>query len=128
MVRLKNAVTDGDRVFGPQKAPVTLLEYGNFECRDCGQAYPAIRQVQRILGDNLRFVFRHFPTVTTHPHALRAAEAAEAARTQERFWQMHDELFTHQQSLEDHNLIRYAGRIGLYLPQFEHDLAEHVFL
>ncbi|HEU5239261.1 MAG TPA: DsbA family protein [Pyrinomonadaceae bacterium] len=128
IVRLRNAVTDADRVSGPSNAPVTFLEYGNFECVDCGRAYPAIKQAQRLLGDNLRFVFRHFPTVATHPHALRAAEAAEAARSQKKFWQMHDELFTHQQALEDRNLSHYAARIGLYLPQFERDLAEHVFL
>ena len=128
IVRLKNSITESDRVLGPQDAPVTLLEYGNFECIHCGQLYPAIGRVRKLLGDNLRFVFRHFPTVRTHPHALRAAEAAEAANAQGKFWEMHDELFTHQQALEDRNLSRYAVRIGLDVTRFERDLAEHAFL
>jgi protein-disulfide isomerase len=128
IVRLKNAVTDRDHVSGPQSAPVTLVEYGNFECVHCGRAYPVIKEVQKLLGDNLRFVFRHFPTVRTHPHSLRAAEAAEAAGAQEKFWEMHDELFTHQQSLEDHHLSRYARRSGLDAERFARDMAEHTFL
>jgi protein-disulfide isomerase len=128
IVRLKNAVTDRDHVAGPLSAPVTLVEYGNFECIHCGRAYPAIKEVRKLLGNNLRFVFRHFPTVRTHPHSLRAAEAAEAAGAQEKFWQMHDELFTHQQALEDHDLSRYARRIGLDAERFARDMAENTFL
>src|ERR1700730_14958005 len=128
IVRLKNSVTQSDHVLGPQDAPVTLLEYGNFECIHSGQLYPAIGRVRKLLGDNLRLVFRHFPTVRTHPHALRAAEAAEAANAQGKFWEMPDELFTHQQALEERNLSRYAGRIGLDVTRFERDLAEHAFL
>src|ERR1051325_5796155 len=78
-VKLKNLVTERDHSSGPVDAPVTLLEYGNFECVHCGRAYPIIKEVQKRLGKNLRFVFRHFPTVKTHPHSLRAAAAAEAA-------------------------------------------------
>ncbi len=128
IVRLKNAVINRDHVAGPQSAPVTLLEYGNFECIHCGRAYPIIKKVQKLLGANLRFVFRHFPTVGTHPHSLRAAEAAEAAGTQDRFWEMHDELFTHQQALEDHDLLRYGKRIGLDVERFARDMAENTFL
>jgi|SRR6266536_1054932 len=128
IVRLKNAVTDRDHASGPQGAPVTLLEYGNFECGHCGRAYPVIKEVQKALGDNLRFVFRHFPTVQTHPHSLRAAEATEAAGAQEKFWEMHDQLFTHQQALEDHDLSRYAKRIGLDAERFARDMAENTFL
>jgi protein-disulfide isomerase len=126
-VRLKNEVTDRDHVKGPQSAPVTLLEYGNFECIHCGGAYPVIKEVQKLLGDNLRFVFRHFPTVRTHPHSLRAAEAAEAAGAQGKFWEMHDQLFTHQQALEDHDLSRYASHIGLD-ERFARVMAENTFL
>ena len=126
-VRLKNAVTDRDHVKGPQSAPATLLEYGNFECIHCGGAYPVIKEVQKLLGDNLRFVFRHFPTVRTHPHSLRAAEAAEAAGAQGKFWEMHDQLFTHQQALEDHDLSRYASHIGLD-ERFARVMAENTFL
>ncbi len=128
IVRLKNAVTDRDHASGPQGASVTLLEYGNFECGHCGRAYPVIKEVQKVLGDNLRFVFRHFPTVQTHPHSLRAAEATEAAGAQEKFWEMHDQLFTHQQALEDHDLSRYAKRIDLDAERFARDMAENTFL
>jgi protein-disulfide isomerase len=99
IVKLKNTVSARDHVAGPLSAPVTLLEYGNFECIHCGRVYPVIKEVQKLLGGNLCFIFRHFPTVRTHPHSLRAAEAAEAAGTQDRFWEMHDELFTHQRLL-----------------------------
>ena len=128
VVRLKNAVTERDHVSGPQKAPVTLLEYGNFECLHCGRAYPIIKEVQKHLGDNLRFVFRHFPTVKTHPHSLRAAEAAEAAGAQGKFWGMHNELFVHQQALKDDDLLRYARRINLSTERFAREMAEHTFL
>src|SRR6266850_3692525 len=127
-VKLKNQVTERDHTSGSATAPVTLLEYGNFECIYCGRVYPIIKQVQNLLGDNLRFVYRHFPTVQTHPHSLRAAEAGEAAATQQKFWQMHDELFSHQAALEDRDLSRYAKRIGLNLERFNHDMSEHSFL
>ena len=127
-VKLKNPLTERDHTSGPATAPVTLLEYGNFECIYCGQIYPVIKQVQNLFGDNLRFAFRHFPTVQTHPHSLRAAEAAESAAAQQKFWQMHDELFSHQAALEDRDLSRYAKRIGLKLERFNHDMTEHSFL
>jgi protein-disulfide isomerase len=113
---------------GPEGAPVTLLEYGNFECIHCGRAYPIIKQVRKLLGDNLRFVFRHFPTVQTHPHSLRAATAAEAAGAQRKFWEMHDELFTHQTALEDRDLSRYARRIGVDGEKFARDMTEGTLL
>ena len=128
VIKLKNSVTELDHASGPTTAPVTLLEYGNFECIHCGGVYPVIKQLQKLLGDNLRFVFRHFPTVHTHPHSLRAAEAADAAGAQQKFWQMHDELFSHQTALEDHHLLRYGKRIGLDAEKFAHDLTEHTFL
>lgn len=128
IVKLKNVVTERDHTAGAQDAPVTLLEYGNFECIYCGRAYPKIKEVRKVLGDNLRFVFRHFPTVQTHPHSLRAAEAGEAAGAQGKFWEMHDQLFTHQQALEDRHLSRYARRIGLDVERFARDLAENTFL
>ena len=128
IVRLKNLVTEKDHSSGPETAPVTLLEYGNFECIHCGRAYPVIKQVRKLLGHNLRFVFRHFPTVHTHPHSLRAAEAAESAAAQQKFWKMHDELFTHQTALEDRDLSHYARRVGLNLERFNHDMTEHSFL
>ena len=128
IVRLKNSVSERDHALGSQSAPVTLLEYGNFECIHCGRAYPVIKEIQRVLGDDLHFVFRHFPTVRTHPHANRAAEAAESAAAQGKFWEMHDQLFTHQQALEDHDLSRYAKRIGLDIERFACGMAENSFL
>jgi len=127
VVRLRTAVTESDHVVGPVDAPVTLVEYGNFECIHCGQAYPVIKQIRNLLSGQLRFVFRHFPTVTTHPHALRAAEAAEAAGAQGKFWEMHDHLFTHQTALEDRNLIRYAKRIGIDVDRFSREMSENYF-
>lgn len=128
LVKLKNPVTERDHTSGPATAPVTLVEYGNFECIYCGGVYPVIKQVKNLLGDNLRFVFRHFPIVQTHPHSLRAAEAAEAAAAQQKFWQMHDELFSHQATLQDRDLSRYARRIGLDVERFNRDMTEHSFL
>ena len=127
-ITLKNAVTPQDHYSGLADAPATLVEYGNFECVYCGRAYPIIKEVQRLLADNLRFVFRHFPIVKTHPHSIRAAEAAEAAGAQGKFWPMHDELFTHQSALEDPDLLRYGGRIGVDVERFAADMAEHSFL
>jgi formate-nitrite transporter family protein len=128
IVRLKTSVTERDHVSGLGSAPVTLLEYGNFECIHCGRAFPVIKQLRTLLGGDLRFVFRHFPTVQTHPHSLRAAEAAEAAHEQGEFWQMHDQLFTHQTALEDRHLTHYAKRIDLDVKKFERQMADHLFL
>src|SRR6185295_8304428 len=127
-VELKNLITERDHISGISDAPVTLLEYGNFECVHCGRAYPIIKEVQKRLGNNLRFVFRHFPTVRSHPHSLRAAEAAEAAAAQGKFWEMHDQLFTHQQALEDHDLSRYARHMGLDFERFARDMSGNTFL
>lgn len=127
-VKLKNKVTERDHTSGAPDAPVTLLEYGNFECIHCGRAYPIIKEVQKRLGDNLRFVFRHFPTVQTHPHSLRAAEAAEVAGAQGKFWEMHDQLFTHQQALADRDLSHHARRIGLDVDRFTRDMSANTFL
>ena len=102
-----------DHAKGPAHAPVTLVEYGDFECPQCGRAHPIVRSIQRALGDRLRFVFRHFPMSEAHPNAQNAAEAAEAAGAQGKFWEMHDELFDHQEALEPADLIAHAKRLGL---------------
>jgi protein-disulfide isomerase len=119
---------DGDRdhVQGPAAAPVTLVEYGDYECPYCGAAYPIVKQLQSQLGDRLRFVFRNFPITTSHPHAEQAAEAAEAAGVQGRFWEMHDHLYEHQRRLKDEDLRGYAAELGLEVAAFEDDLAQHV--
>ncbi|MGH9966341.1 MAG: DsbA family protein [Pyrinomonadaceae bacterium] len=128
IVRLKNPVTERDHAAGPTTAPVTLLEYGNFECIHCGRFFPVIKQVRKLLADDLRFVFRHFPTVQTHPHSLRAATSAEAAGLQQKFWEMHDQLFTHQSALDDHHLLGYARHIGLDVERFARDMLDDTLL
>ena len=128
IVTLKNVVTLRDHASGPAEAPVTMVQYGNFECIDCGRAYPVLKQVRSLLLSSLRFVFRHFPTIRTHPHSLRAAEAAEAAGAQGRFWEMHDQLFAHQRALEDRHLLQYARRVGLDDDRFRRDMTENTFL
>jgi protein-disulfide isomerase len=128
VVKLKSQVTNQDHVAGPARAAITIVEYGNFECIQCGRAYGSLKQIRRVLADELRLIFRHFPMAQTHPRSLRAAEAAEAAAAQGKFWQMHDQLFTHQKALEDRDLIRYARRIGLNIERFTRDIKENVFL
>ena len=88
-----------DHIQGPADAPVTLVEYGDYECPYCGAAYPIIKEVQARMGERLRFVFRNFPITTSHPHAEQAAEAAEAAAAQGTFWEMHDLLYENQRQL-----------------------------
>src|SRR5258708_31719488 len=118
---------DRDDILGRADAPVTMVEYGDFECPFCARSYPAVQAIRRQLGDRLRFVFRHFPR-PDHPHARHAAEAAETASAQGHFWQMHDMLFEHQGALEDRDLVGYAAAIGLDVGRFEHDLTTHVYL
>jgi protein-disulfide isomerase len=117
---------DRDHIQGPADAAVTLVEYGDYECPYCGAAYSIINEVQARMGERLRFVFRNFPITTSHPHAEQAAEAAEAAASQGRFWQMHDLLFENQQRLRDQDLSAYAEELGLDVELFDKDLAEHV--
>jgi protein-disulfide isomerase len=114
-------VNDEDHFAGNPDAPVVLVEYGDYECPFCGQAYPIVQLLRRQSGDELAFAFRNFPLVQAHPHALVAAEAAEAAGLQGRFWPMHDTLFTHQDALEPENLLLYARALDLDLERFVAD-------
>jgi protein-disulfide isomerase len=123
-VKLSAPVNDQDHVVGQSHAPITLVEYGDFECPFCGRSYPAVRRIRAELGERLRFVFRHYPR-PEHPHARHAAQAAEAASAQGRFWEMHDQLFEHQHALTDSDLARYAADIGLDVERFQHDLPSH---
>jgi protein-disulfide isomerase len=100
-----------------------IIEYGDYECPYSRQAFHATEQVQRQLGGNMRFAFRHFPLTGIHPHALAAAAAAEAAARQGRFWDMHELLFHQQKTLEDADLRRYAARLGLDVAAFDRDRA-----
>jgi protein-disulfide isomerase len=106
-------VAGRDHLQGPADAPIQLLEYGDFECPFCGEAYPLVKEIQEELGERLCFAFRHFPVTTVHPHAEHAAEAAEAAGAQGRFWEMHDLLFENQDDLDDEDLAAYAEVLGL---------------
>jgi protein-disulfide isomerase len=115
-----------DHIEGPADAAVTLLEYGDYECPYCGAAYPIVKEVQARMGDRLRFVFRNFPIVTSHPHAELAAEAAEAAAAQDKFWPMHDLLYENQRRLGDRDLRSYAEQVGLDLDRFDAEMAEHI--
>jgi protein-disulfide isomerase len=117
---------DRDHIQGAPDATVTLVEYGDYECPYCGAAYPIVKQVQEAMGDGLRFVFRNFPITTAHPHAEQAAEAAEAAAAQGRFWPMHDLLYENQQRLEAEDLLAYAGQLGLDAARFKSEFDEHV--
>jgi len=113
-----------DHVRGPDRAPVTLVEYGDFECPYCGRAEPVVRELLAGYGD-LRYVWRHLPLTDVHPHALLAAEAAEAAAAQGKFWPMHDLLLDHQGALTASDLTRYAGEAGLDTERFTADLRNH---
>jgi Na+/H+ antiporter NhaA len=104
---------DRDHIRGPEDAPVTLVEYGDFECPYCGRAEGAIRELLASFGDEVRYVWRHLPLNDVHPHAQLAAEAAEAASAQGRFWEMHDVLLGHQGALSTSHLSAYAEELGL---------------
>ncbi len=111
-----------DHIQGNPDAPITLLEYGDYECPHCGRAYPVVQRIEDRLGDSLRFVFRNFPLAEVHPHATHAAYAAEAAGRQHRFWEMHDTLFENQDALEDEDLTDYAEELELDVKQFITDM------
>jgi protein-disulfide isomerase len=118
---------DRDHIQGPDGAPVTLVEYGDYECPYCGAAYPIIKEIQAQMGERLQFVFRNFPITTSHPHAQEAAEAAEAADAQGHFWEMHDQLFEHQDHLRLDHLRSYARALGLDLKRFDYELADNLY-
>jgi Na+/H+ antiporter NhaA len=113
-----------DHVRGPMEAPVTMVEYGDFECPYCGQAEPVVRELLGDFGD-VRYVWRHLPLSDVHPNAQLAAEASEAAARQGAFWEMHDLLLDHQDALEPSDLMGYAERLGLDIERFSNDLREH---
>ena len=107
-------------------APITLVEYGDYECPYTGMAYPIVRELIREFGnDKIRFVFRNFPLNDIHPHAQHAAEAAEAAAAQDKFW--HDYLFEHQKALDDGHLLEYAQKIGLEIHKFKNEVSRHLY-
>ena len=121
-VDLKTPVTAKDHAIGAPEAPVTLVEYGDFDCPFCARAQPVVKRLVQHFGPKLRFVFRHNPRGEEHPHAHSAAEAAEAAALQGKFWPMHDRLFERQNALEQRDLTGYARELELDVKRFEADM------
>ena len=125
--KLTVPVSNRDHVQGPETAPVTLVEYGDFECPYCAAAHVVIKKVQEIMEDQLRFVFRHFPLTQIHPHAEPAAEASEAAATQGQFWEMHDVLYENQPMLDSPHLVIFAKELGLDVKRFVRELENGIY-
>jgi protein-disulfide isomerase len=127
-LQLTEPVGPTDHVVGPEHAPVTIVEYGDFECPNCKQAAPAVDMLMNRFAGSVRFAFRHFPLEDAHPHALHAALAAECAGAQGRFWEMHRQLFEHQTHLEPKHLRAYAEQIGLDMARFIAEFGDQVYL
>ncbi len=130
MAELQVPVHAGDHARGAREAPATLVMYGDYECPYARRAYRVVQQLLADEPDALRFVFRHFPLRSIHPHAQHASEAAEAAAAQggeEAFWEMHDALYHHQRALEDADLLRYAQELGLDAGRFASELGAHAY-
>jgi len=123
MSPLRPPVSEADHRAGSDEAAVTLVEYGDYECPHRGRAQPIVQEVRKRMGAHLAFVFRHFPLSSVHPHAEHAAEAAEAAASQGRFWEMHEAIFADQSALSDLDLARRAKRLGLDAGRVEEELA-----
>jgi protein-disulfide isomerase len=117
-----------DHFRGSEHAPVTLLEYGDFECPSCKVAVQTPKLLLDRFPNRIRFIFRHFPLQDAHPHALMAAEVSETAAAQGRFWEMHDVLFTNQPHFKDRDLYRYASEIGLDLARYTAEMDDHIYL
>jgi protein-disulfide isomerase len=126
-IDLAETVDHTDHSIGPDHAPIVLVEYGDFECPHCKEAAPAVEIVLRRFEERVRFVFRHFPLVDVHPHAFAAAEAAECAGAQGKFWEMHAQLFEHQSHLDREHLLRYADDLGLDMARFTAELDDEVY-
>jgi protein-disulfide isomerase len=121
-------VGPGDHVLGPIHAHVTVVEYGDFECPNCKQAAPALKILLERYEGKVRFAYRHFPLEEVHPHALAAAESAECAGAQGKFWEMYDLLFANQTQLKPKHLHAYAERLELDLTRYAAEMDEHVYL
>jgi protein-disulfide isomerase len=122
--RLTEPEAKRDHIQGPPDASIQLLEYGDYECPYCGAAHPVVQALQREFGDRLCFAFRNFPLTNTHPHAEMAAECAESADAQKKFWEMHDMLFENQDALEPENLAEYAAAISLDIQRLLNELRD----
>lgn len=122
VAKLALPVSAADHVLGLPTAAVTMVEYGDYECRHCSEAHRIVKQIQESMGEALRYVYRHFPLAQIHANAHAAAEAAEAAGAQGKFWEMHDLLFDHQESLKEGNLLRLAAQLEIDQTRFFYDL------
>ena len=127
-VQLTPAVTDKDHSQGPADAAIEIVEFGDFQCPDCGDAYPVIKQIQKTYGDQIRFVFRNLPLTDIHTYAKIAALVAEAAGQQNKYWEMHDLIYEHQEELSNELLYSLARKLGLNADQFEQDLHNRALL
>jgi len=122
MAKLRTPVGPHDHIIGKTSAEITLVEYGDYECSHCGHAYPLIKKLTRDFSNDLLFVFRNFPLQQSHPYAMIAAQAAEAAGVQNKFWEMHDLIYEHQDELDESNLSYFAETLNLDMDKFENDL------
>jgi formate-nitrite transporter family protein len=120
-------INEGDHVIGPAEPSVVVVTYGDYESSDCQRREREVVRVFDELLKSVRYVYRHFPLITVHPRALRAAEAAEAAAAQEKFWEMHRLLYFHSSTLSDHDLRKNARKIGLDLKQFDQDMESSTY-
>jgi protein-disulfide isomerase len=126
--RLMVPVDALDHVLGPPNEPLVVVEYGDFECPVCAQAHPAVKILLERFRHHLRLVFRHYPIVETHPHAMQAAQAAEAAGAQGKFWEMHDRMFENHRHLAAADLRNHAQALRLNLARFDAEIADQVYL
>jgi protein-disulfide isomerase len=127
MSTLKNPINEADHIEGDKDAPITLVEYADYECPYCGSADPVIKRIQKHYGTRLRFVFRNFPLIDSHPHALAAAMTAEFAAENDKFWEMHDMLYKNQNALDMQNLLNYVNALGLSEADFQHAMENATF-
>jgi protein-disulfide isomerase len=121
-------VSNADHAVGPPEAPITIVEYGDYECPDCLNAQPIVKELRKRLGDRVRLVFRHFPKSSIHPRASVAAMAAEAAGEQGRFWEMHESLFKHQHDLETIDFTHLALQLGLEVYRFGREMESNAWV
>lgn len=126
-VKLTLPVSERDHIQGLMTAPVTLIEYGDYECPYCAQAYMITKEIQERLGSKLRFVFRNFPLTKVRPHAYQAAIAAETAAAQNKFWEMYDYLFKHGQVLTEDTLKQTAANLGLEVDRFDREFRDRTY-
>ena len=126
-LRLTEPQPERDHIQGPHNAPVKMLEYGDYECPYCGAAHGVLKAIQQALGNRLCFAYRNFPLSNAHPHAQDAAEAAEAAGEQGKFWEMHDLIYENQEALEVEDLVQYAATLELDVQRLINQLQTGVF-